>query len=317
MARKSRLVSLPLALALLGLVSCSDFSAETFQSYSPASLALANMDIEGELSPLDHSFRVSDVTADVFCGPIREGLEAIGEGWDYSLARVVSLGNLWLATTGTGIGLDSAEVRIATPTLFLSDSDAMEQYLGIGKGNQTIESLNSFRAVESALGAGEDSDGNRIDYVVLPEPYLTIALKDTTAVTYGKAKRLTSVYKEATAQGKSYYQYGVFLKKGMKTKTAQKLMTQIDENLDDISKDVAYQTLIYLIQLGDETSLDYFDMTGSTLREVQQNQDEAGNVVNVNRLCFASNQPTVSELEDAFGSAIGEDSLFDGAFLEK
>lgn len=264
-------------------------------------LATAKADFTSNQVPVE----ISSIDSDVAVVPVVEGATAIVEdGWNYSLERVISSGNMYLAKTldqgvsededsseGAGDDSDDAEegaITVLLPPLYESEISDLLEVFGLEEDQLVVAT--DVRSVEESLVTGLYNDVD-VDYVALSQPYLEIAARGEEIVSEA-AYNLTDEYT---------FTYGVFVKS---TEEDEKIIDNVIDDIEDAIIDIgsrgANQTLKKLLQIGDTNAIDYFGADHDTYQEIQLIATDSGYDV-ANGLAYLQENPTVEELTELLG----------------
>lgn len=285
---------------------CDPYRRLSASAYVPGALCLidlatAKADFTSNQVPVE----ISSIDSDVAVVPVLEGASAIVEdGWNYSLERVISSGNMYLAETlnqgvsededsseGTGNDSDDAEegaITVLIPPLYESEISDLLKVFGLEEDQLVVAT--DVRSVEESLVTGLYNDID-VDYVALSQPYLEIAAGGEEIVSEA-AYNLTDEYT---------FTYGVFVKS---TEEDEKIIDNVIDDIEDAIIDIgsrgANQTLKKLLQIGDTNAIDYFGADHDTYQEIQLTATDSGYDV-ANGLAYLSENPTVEELTELLG----------------
>lgn len=286
---------------------CDPYRRLSATAYVPGALCLidlatAKADFTSNQVPVE----ISSIDSDVAVVPVVEGATAIVEdGWNYSLERVISSGNMYLAKTlnqgvsegedpseDTGEDSDDAEeegaMTVLIPPLYDSEISDLLEVFGLEEDQLVVAT--DVRSVEESLVTGIYNDVD-VDYVALSQPYLEIAAGGEEIVSEA-AYNLTDEYT---------FTYGVFVKS---TEEDEKIIDNVIDDIEDAIIDIgsrgANQTLKKLLQIGDTNAIDYFGADHDTYQEIQLTATDSGYDV-ANGLAYLSENPTVEEMTELLG----------------
>lgn len=165
------------------------------------------------------------------------GIQAINNGAPYKLAATVTFGNFYIASTGN----DNDGILNKGDSIVLFNKggipDVLFHYLYGNDFDEQIEYVAAVNNAAACLSGTNVATGNKVDYVFLAEPVLTVQLK-----TYSNAKIYADIQDEfkKKTDGKEMIQASLFIKNSVDTKIANQFLkdleTSINEAIEDSSK---------------------------------------------------------------------------------
>ncbi len=176
---------------------------------------------------------MSDNGSDVIVVDTVNGVKAINSGANYSLAASITFGNFYLASTGNdedGIMNEGDYIVLfskgATPDLIF-------HYLFKDKYDSSIHYVSAVSDASACLikGINISDDSSKVDYVMIAEPALTMALsQNERASVY---LDIQNEYKK-TSGGMPMIQASIFVSNKLEKKDIENFLSKIKENINFI-----------------------------------------------------------------------------------
>lgn len=251
---------------------------------------------------------VESIWQDLAIVPIQEGLEAIRDkGWDYRLARVVTQDESVSFTTGAG---DASEPKIGLPKLPPSLLKLSEDAFGFDPDAEVF--LNSSQELSEAALTGKYGN-ETLASVLMPQPYASLFLLNHPEF---KDKASQSVSQLKEAENSSSYATGLFVKASLsKDPAVDSYLRDFDETLMDLALRGGKQTAVALNRLGEDQSTALFGLTAKEFQTIQMTQASDGTIRYQDKLGYLSEQPTLAQLQNQFGSQlVNQTCLLNGVF---
>ncbi len=157
------------------------------------------------------------------------GIQAINNGAPYKLAATVTFGNFYIAATGN----DDDGIMNKGDTIVLFNKggipDILFHYLYGNDFDEKIEYVAAVNNAAACLSGTNVATGNRVDYVFLAEPVLTVQLK-----TYPNAKIYADIQDEfkKKSDGKEMIQASLFIKNSVNTTIANQFLKELEASIE-------------------------------------------------------------------------------------
>ena len=255
---KKRLTGLLSALSLLSVSmtsSCFISNGISVSAYVQCALA-AGAFSSSSFDSFQLPREIPSINSDIAIVPVKEGLAAIENGWDFKFEITSQIGLF----TITGINgeelkeIDSTS-KILIPPLYESEREFILENSMIKEDN--LIEVNAYRTLIESISSGT-YDGQSIQGAVLSEPYLTIAIGDD------KAKDLKPISTEV-----DQVEYGVFFSSQFSnTQRSKDVLKEIKSTLLDLASRGGNQTIKYLKRLDEEICIERFGASASIIQSL-------------------------------------------------